>query len=64
MYETKFIIKGNKTDEISFFSKNTSTKRFLEIFSHQERKVIGLFRSQLKILCSYVFYLYIQEKIR
>ena len=33
------------------------------MFSYQERKGTSLFQSRLKISCSFVFYLYIQEKI-
>ena len=54
VYQTKLILKWNKTDEISVYPIKSF---FSKTYSQQERKVTCLFQSQLKISCSYVFYL-------
>ena len=69
---TKLVLKWNKTYEISvhpakcFFSKDTSNKLivFSKYFHIKKGKwPVRLFQSQLKISCSYVLYLHVQEDI-
>ena len=70
MYQTKLLHKWNKSDEISvYYTKHllsdiTSKKVIVSVNIFISRKDSEpFFQSQLKISCSYVFYLFIQEKI-